>query len=94
MNTSATTLSSAGPLSAGQRVAMHYFIAAMVLFAAQILFGLISGLQYIYPDLFFNQLDFNVTRMVHINAMIVWSHSITSNVSNFRKVRWPLISIL
>lgn len=62
----------AGPLSAGQRVAMHYFVAAMVLFFAQILFGMICGLQYIYPDLFFNQLDFSVTRMVHINAMVVW----------------------
>ena len=64
--------SSLGPLSAGQRVAMHYFVAAMVLFLAQILFGVISSLQYLYPDLFYNQLDFSVTRMVHINAMVVW----------------------
>ena len=51
---------------------MYYFVAAMVLFFAQILFGMISGMQYIMPDLFYNQLDFNTTRMVHINAMIVW----------------------
>ncbi len=60
------------PLNAGQRVAMNYFVAAMVLFAAQILFGLIAAIQFIHPDLFFGQLDFSVVRMVHINAMIVW----------------------
>ena len=59
-------------LNAGQRIAMHYFIAAMVLFFAQIVFGMIAGLQFLFPDLFYNQLDFNVTRMVHIDAMIVW----------------------
>ena len=59
-------------LNSGQRVAMHYFIAAMVLFFAQIVFGMIAGLQFLFPNLFYNQLDFNVTRMVHIDAMIVW----------------------
>ena len=59
-------------LNSGQRVAMHYFVAAMVLFFAQIVFGMIAGLQFLFPDLFYNQLDFNVTRMVHIDAMIVW----------------------
>jgi len=72
MSSMAAAVETAGPLSAGQRVAMHYFVAAMVLFFAQILFGMISGLQYIMPDLLYNQLDFSVTRMVHINAMIVW----------------------
>ncbi len=72
MNATAETMADKGPLSAGQRVAIHYFVAAMALFGAQILFGIVSGLQYIYPDLFYNQLDFNVTRMVHINAMVVW----------------------
>ena len=67
-----TAATSIAPLTAGQRIAMHYFVAAMVLFLAQIIFGVISGLQYLYPDLFFNQLDFSVTRMVHINAMVVW----------------------
>lgn len=59
-------------LSAGQKLGIKYFTVAMVLFLAQIVFGLISGLQFLYPDLFYNVLDFNVTRMVHINAMIVW----------------------
>ncbi len=56
----------------GQKLALYYFSAAMALFAAQILFGLIIGLQYLYPDLLYNVLDFSVARMVHINAMIVW----------------------
>jgi nitric oxide reductase subunit B len=72
MNATIGTGAASGPLTAGQRIAMHYFVAAMALFAAQILFGLISGLQYLYPDLLYNHLDFNVTRMVHINAMVVW----------------------
>ena len=59
-------------LSAGQKLGIKYFTVAMVLFLAQIVFGLIAGLQFIYPDLFYNVLDFNVTRMVHINAMVVW----------------------
>ena len=59
-------------LSAGQRVAVNYFVVAMVLFLAQIAFGLLAGLQFIYPNLLYNVLDFNVNRMVHINAMIVW----------------------
>src|SRR5262245_12093027 len=59
-------------LSAGQRVAVKYFVAAMVLFAAQIVLGLIAGLQFLMPQLFYNVLDFNVTRTVHIDAMIVW----------------------
>ena len=59
-------------LKPGQRLALYYFTAAMVLFVAQIAFGIVVGLQYLYPDLFFNTLDFSVARMVHINALIVW----------------------
>jgi nitric oxide reductase subunit B len=59
-------------LSGGQRVAVKYFAAAMVLFLAQILFGLIGGLQVVYPNLFYGVLDFSVNRTLHVNAMIVW----------------------
>ena len=59
-------------LSAGQRLALKYFLAAMVLFLAQTVFGLLAGLQFIYPEFLFGVLDFNVNRMVHLNAMIVW----------------------
>ncbi len=55
-----------------QRVAMPYFIFALVLFTGQILFGLIMGLQYIIGDFMFPYLPFNVARMVHTNLLIVW----------------------
>lgn len=55
-----------------QSVAKLYFIAAIALFAAQILFGLILGLQYVMGDFLFPEIPFNVARMVHTNALIVW----------------------
>jgi nitric oxide reductase subunit B len=59
-------------LTGGQKLAVHYFTAAMVLFMAQLLFGLLAGLQFIWPGFLYEILDFNVNRMVHINAMVVW----------------------
>jgi nitric oxide reductase subunit B len=55
-----------------QAVAKLYFVAAIALFAAQILFGLIMGLQYVMGDFLFPEIPFNVARMVHTNALIVW----------------------
>ena len=65
------TLDSAN-LNGGQKLAVKYFAVAVVLFGAQILFGLLSGLQYLIPDFLYGVLDFSVNRMVHINAMVVW----------------------
>lgn len=59
-------------LSAGQRLAIKYFRVAVVLLIAQMIFGLLAGMQYLKPEFLYNVLDFNVNRMVHINAMIVW----------------------
>ncbi|MDX8408436.1 MAG: cbb3-type cytochrome c oxidase subunit I, partial [Mariprofundales bacterium] len=56
----------------GQQLAIKYFIVAVVLFVAQILFGLLSGIQYLAPDFLQGLLNFSITRTVHINAMIVW----------------------
>ena len=55
-----------------QSVAKLYFIAAIALFVAQILFGLIMGLQYVVGDFLFPEIPFNVARMVHTNTLIVW----------------------
>ena len=55
-----------------QAVAKNYFIAAIALFVAQILFGLIIGLQYVIGDFLFPEIPFNVARMVHTNTLIVW----------------------
>jgi nitric oxide reductase subunit B len=55
-----------------QAVAKLYFTAAIGLFVAQILFGLVLGLQYVIGDFLFPHIPFNVARMVHTNALIVW----------------------
>ncbi|HEC16116.1 MAG TPA: nitric-oxide reductase large subunit [Sedimenticola sp.] len=55
-----------------QAVAKPYFIAAIGLFVLQILFGLIMGLQYVVGDFLFPEIPFNVARMVHTNALIIW----------------------
>ena len=55
-----------------QSVAKLYFIAAIGLFAGQILFGVVLGLQYVMGDFLFPEIPFNVARMVHTNLLIVW----------------------
>ena len=55
-----------------QAVAKYYFVGALGLFVAQILFGLVMGLQYVVGDFLFPAIPFNVARMVHTNALIVW----------------------
>ncbi len=55
-----------------QRVALPYFVAALILFTGQIVFGLIAGYQYINGTFLFPELPFSVSRMVHTNLLIVW----------------------
>ena len=55
-----------------QAVAKPYFVAAIILFVGQIIFGLILGLQYVVGDFLFPEIPFNVARMVHTNLLIVW----------------------
>ncbi|WP_201353666.1 cbb3-type cytochrome c oxidase subunit I [Hydrogenimonas urashimensis] len=55
-----------------QKLAMNYFRVALVLFGAQLLMGLIAAIQFLYPGFLFELFDFNVARMVHINALVVW----------------------
>ncbi len=59
-------------LDGGQKLAVKYFSVAMILFIAQLLFGLLAGLQFILPGFLFDLVDFSVNRMIHINAMVVW----------------------
>ncbi|BCX89582.1 nitric oxide reductase subunit B [Methylomarinovum tepidoasis] len=61
-----------GYLNGGQKLAVKYFSVAVILFFAQLVFGMLAGVQYLHPDFLHGVLDFNVNRMVHINAMIVW----------------------
>ena len=59
-------------LNGGQKLASKYFTVAMALFVAQLLFGLLAAIQFIWPNFLFGWLDFSVNRMVHTNAMVVW----------------------
>ncbi|WP_456391846.1 cbb3-type cytochrome c oxidase subunit I [Nitratifractor sp.] len=58
--------------SPSKKLAMMYFRVAIVLFGAQLLMGLIAGLQFLYPSFLYGIFDFSVARMVHINALVVW----------------------
>ena len=55
-----------------QKIAFWYFAAAMALFTAQMLFGLVAGYIYVNPNFLADVLPFNIVRMVHTNALIVW----------------------
>lgn len=55
-----------------QNIAMAYFGVAMGLFAIQVLGGLLAGFIYISPNFLSEILPFNVVRMVHTNALILW----------------------
>lgn len=55
-----------------QKVALAYFICAMVLFAAQVTFGLLLGYIYVAPNFLSELVPFNIARMIHTNALVVW----------------------
>ncbi|PHS23544.1 MAG: nitric-oxide reductase large subunit [Robiginitomaculum sp.] len=55
-----------------QKIAYWYFAAAMGLFAIQVLVGAIMGYVYVAPNFLSEILPFNILRMVHTNALIVW----------------------
>lgn len=55
-----------------QSVARLYFTGALTLFAAQILFGLLGAFLYVVPTGLPDFMPFNVMRMIHTNALVVW----------------------
>ena len=55
-----------------QKVAYAYFVCAMALFAIQVLGGLLAGWIYVSPNFLSDLLPFNIIRMIHTNALIVW----------------------
>lgn len=55
-----------------QSVAMLYFYGALTLFLAQVTFGLVAGLIYVLPNTLSVVLPFNIVRMIHTNALVVW----------------------
>ena len=55
-----------------QKVAYLYFIGALGLFAVQVLVGVLAGIVYVAPEFLSNLVPFNILRMIHTNALIVW----------------------
>ena len=55
-----------------KQLATWYFTFAAILFGAQLLFGVVAGIQYVMPSFLYGVLDFSITRILHINAMVVW----------------------
>lgn len=55
-----------------QSVALPYFVGALVVFALQLVFGLVGAVMYVEPNLIPPALlPFSVVRMIHTNALIV-----------------------
>ncbi len=55
-----------------QKVALLYFYGALGLFVAQLAFGVLAGTIYVLPNTLSVALPFNIVRMIHTNALIVW----------------------
>ncbi|HMR32077.1 MAG TPA: cbb3-type cytochrome c oxidase subunit I [Geminicoccaceae bacterium] len=55
-----------------QKIAFIYFTGALVLFLAQVTFGVLAGFVYVWPNFVSELLPFNIIRMIHTNALIVW----------------------
>ena len=57
---------------ASQKVALVYFAGAMALFVVQLLFGLLAAAVYTMPNFLVETVPFNILRMIHTNALVVW----------------------
>ena len=55
-----------------QAIAKWYWFAALALFAIQVLAGVLAGYIYVMPNFLSEALPFNIVRMLHSNALIVW----------------------
>jgi nitric oxide reductase subunit B len=58
---------------ATQRIAYWYFAGAMALFIVQVLVGGLAGTVYVFPNFLADIVPFNILRMIHTNALIVWT---------------------
>lgn len=58
---------------ATQSIAYPYVVVALVLFALQVVFGVLAGSVYVLPNALADFQPFSVLRMVHTNALIFWT---------------------
>lgn len=55
-----------------QKLALHYFVAAVSLFGVMIAFGLLSSLYYLHPSMLFGVFNFNTSKILHIDTLVIW----------------------
>ena len=55
-----------------QKLALHYFVAAIVIFGAMTIAGLLASIYYINPNLLFGIFNFNMAKILHIDALVIW----------------------
>ncbi len=55
-----------------QKVAYPFFVTALLLFAAQLVFGLLAGAVYVWPEFLAEAMPFHIIRMSHTSLLIVW----------------------
>lgn len=55
-----------------QKLAIRYFTAAIGLFGVMVLFGVMSALYYIFPNMLFEVFSFATSKMLHIDTLVIW----------------------
>src|SRR5579885_76221 len=55
-----------------QQLALKYLAAAIVIFGAMVVAGLMSAYYYINPDFLFGLLHFNISKTLHIDTLVIW----------------------
>lgn len=71
--TSTTESTNGSRLFETRKIAIPYFVAAVILFLLQIVFGLIGAFQHVYPLwLRDTNFAFGVIRQIHVNLAIFW----------------------
>ena len=55
-----------------QRIAYSYFLAAVLLFALQVVFGLLTLSKYLGPDPLLDVMHFATSKAIHTNLLLVW----------------------
>lgn len=54
-----------------QKLAIRYFAAAITLFGVMIVFGLLSGMYYLYPSMLYGVFNFNMSKIMHIDVLVI-----------------------
>ena len=56
-----------------QKLAREYFLAALLLFLLQVVFGILGSVKYVWGyDPLLNIVPFNVARTIHLNLLVFW----------------------